>query len=121
MSIENIGIRKETDMLLMVNYEGRELTCEGAPTDTHVVASTKRDGGLRVQPTDNLLAAVTHAQDAGDGPRRVAPIQDDQAVFTVLPPYEPEDPEDLRSRHSHRVAWAIAVLVTLVCIVFLAT
>jgi hypothetical protein len=102
---------------IQVDYEGQQLTTESAPEDTHVVVSQQRNGQLRVQPTHDLVAAASTAQVAGDGQRRVAPIRDGRAVFTVLPPYDPYDADLLRRRSRHPGLTALGIVALLVALV----
>jgi hypothetical protein len=102
---------------IQVDYEGQHLTTESAPEDTHIVVSQQRNGELRIQPTHDLIAASSTAQVAGDGQRRVAPIRDGRAVFTVLPPYDPYDADPLLRRRRHSGLTILGVLALLVALI----
>jgi hypothetical protein len=104
-------------MTLLVNYEGEHVQCDSDPADTHVVVSQRRGGGLRIQPTHDVIGAMTTAQDEGDANRRAAAIIDDRAVFTVLADYEPEDPRQADARHVRIAGFLALAFVVLVFLI----
>jgi hypothetical protein len=107
--------------IVTINYEGEQLT-ESCPTAaTHVVVSRKRDGALRIQPTANPVVAMMLAQDRGDDARRMAPIEEGRAIFTVVPEYDDDFAilEAANRRHLLLEGIAISAVVLCVLIVFL--
>lgn len=78
---------------LTIDYEGRTLRPECEPGTTHVVVSERKEGGLRIQPTDDPLHALTTAQGAGDRHCRMAAVEGLRAEFPPLVDYDPDAAE----------------------------